>query len=390
MADNVAITAGSGTSVATDDVAGAHYQRVKLDAGGDGAAVPILAGGGVEASALRVTIANDSTGLVSVDDNGGSLTVDGTVTANLAAGVNNIGDVDVLTLPNVTIGTMAALVAGTANIGDVDVLTVPAPLSTTGGGAEATALRVTLANDSTGLVSVDDNGGSLTVDGTVAATQSGTWNVTNVSGTVSLPTGAATLAEQQTQTTALSLLDDTVKADDAAFTVGTDKVIMSGHQAVAHGANPDAADALDAVVSITNRHRIPFFLGGHPNIITRTVYISDATGAQTDVSIVGTIAPGAKVAVTSVAVTVDSATTATGGVAVKLGFGATTIPADSATGAAGILLDHKGIAAGSGVVLGAGAGLLGIGADGEELRLTCEDPVGGGLSVMFSYFTIES
>jgi len=30
MADNVAITAGSGTTVATDDVSGVHYQRVKL------------------------------------------------------------------------------------------------------------------------------------------------------------------------------------------------------------------------------------------------------------------------------------------------------------------------------------------------------------------------
>ena len=30
MADNVAITAGSGTTVATDDVAGVHYQRMKL------------------------------------------------------------------------------------------------------------------------------------------------------------------------------------------------------------------------------------------------------------------------------------------------------------------------------------------------------------------------
>lgn len=35
---------------------------------------------------------------MSVDDNGGSLTVDGTVTANLAAGTNNIGDVDVLSV----------------------------------------------------------------------------------------------------------------------------------------------------------------------------------------------------------------------------------------------------------------------------------------------------
>lgn len=33
MADNVAITAGSGTTIATDDVAGVHYQRVKLAVG---------------------------------------------------------------------------------------------------------------------------------------------------------------------------------------------------------------------------------------------------------------------------------------------------------------------------------------------------------------------
>lgn len=110
-----------------------------------------LTGGGVEASALRVTLASDSTGVLSVDDNGssltvddggGSLTIDGTVTVN-------------------------ALPAGSNNIGDVDILTVPAPLNVTGGGAETTALRVTLASDSTGLLSVDDNAGSLTVDAPV-------------------------------------------------------------------------------------------------------------------------------------------------------------------------------------------------------------------------------
>lgn len=47
----------------------------------------------------------------------------------------------------------------------------------------------------------------------VQAAQSGTWNITNVSGTVSLPTGASTLAEQQTQTTALQLLDNIVYTD---------------------------------------------------------------------------------------------------------------------------------------------------------------------------------
>jgi hypothetical protein len=38
MADNVAITAGSGTSVATDEIGGAHYQRVKIVWGADGTA----------------------------------------------------------------------------------------------------------------------------------------------------------------------------------------------------------------------------------------------------------------------------------------------------------------------------------------------------------------
>ncbi len=79
MADNVAVTPGTGATIATDDVGGVQYQRVKVDGGGDGAATPILAGGGVEASALRVTIASDSTGVLSVDDNGASITIDAPV-----------------------------------------------------------------------------------------------------------------------------------------------------------------------------------------------------------------------------------------------------------------------------------------------------------------------
>jgi len=38
MADNVAITPGSGVSIASDEVAGAQYQRVKLSIGADGSA----------------------------------------------------------------------------------------------------------------------------------------------------------------------------------------------------------------------------------------------------------------------------------------------------------------------------------------------------------------
>lgn len=67
----------------------------------------------------------------------GTFTISGTVTIGTAlpAGTNNIGDVDVLTLPALPAGTnnigdvdvltLPALPAGTNNIGDVDVLTLP-------------------------------------------------------------------------------------------------------------------------------------------------------------------------------------------------------------------------------------------------------------------------
>ena len=61
MADNVAITAGSGTNIATDDVSGTHFQRMKLVDGTLDSTTAIASGGGVESAALRVTIASDST-----------------------------------------------------------------------------------------------------------------------------------------------------------------------------------------------------------------------------------------------------------------------------------------------------------------------------------------
>ncbi len=128
---------------------------MKLEAGADGTQTKILAGGGVEADALRVTVASDSTGVLSVDDNGSSLTVDGTVAVTGVSTAANqttlIGHVD---------GIEALL---TTIDGDTSNLSV------VGGGTEAAAQRVTIASDSTGVLSVDDNGGSLTVDGSVTA-----------------------------------------------------------------------------------------------------------------------------------------------------------------------------------------------------------------------------
>lgn len=55
-------------------------------------------------------------------------------------------------------------------------------------------------------------GNPVPVSGAVSAAQSGTWNIVNVSGTVSLPTGAATAANQATANTSLSSLDGKTSA----------------------------------------------------------------------------------------------------------------------------------------------------------------------------------
>ncbi|MEB3286183.1 MAG: hypothetical protein VKJ04_01635 [Vampirovibrionales bacterium] len=126
MPDNFQVTAGSGTTVATKDASGVHHpkQMIEFDSGG----TPTLVSG---SNPLPVDVKNAS---IPVTDNGGSLTVDGTVSINaIPAGSNNIGDVDIASaLPagdnnigNVDIVTLPSLPAGTNNIGDVDVLTLP-------------------------------------------------------------------------------------------------------------------------------------------------------------------------------------------------------------------------------------------------------------------------
>ena len=291
MADNITIDNGTLTdfTALTDDCTTGHAQIVKLAIATDGSAtlIPADASNGIDVDVTRVsgdvtvvqgTAANlnatvtasnldirdlTATDVVTVTGGAGQ-TADVKVTldsetvaiASIAAGDNNIGNVDVVTQParahttdsikvgdgtafididtaptdgetnggkrllhteawlwgyngstwdrlrsdttnglDVDVTRLPALVAGTANIGDVDVLTVPAPLSTSGGGTEATALRVTLASDSTGLVSIDDNNSSITVDngGTFAvqATLQASTNTTEVVGDVAHSAGAS-------------------------------------------------------------------------------------------------------------------------------------------------------------------------------------------------------
>jgi len=242
MADNLNITEGTGTTIATDQVGSDHYQKIKLVDGTADSSTVVAVDIGVKANALRVAPANNITdgtyigdikfgeaepnsaaiktavelldnaidgnylnvncniagtdiaageGAISAQTQRVTIATDDDGVAHLATIAGDTTSIDgkittcntgavVLAAGSAAIGKLAAnsgvdigdvdvlsIAAGDNNIGNVDIVTVPAPLNIVGGGAEATALRVTLANDSTGII---------TVDGTITANLSATDN----------------------------------------------------------------------------------------------------------------------------------------------------------------------------------------------------------------------
>lgn len=171
MADNVILNTGSGgATAATDDVGGIHFQRVKLVDGtlDSSAAIAGDATNGLDVDVTRVIPGTSATSLGKAED-----------------AAHSSGDTGVMAL-SVRQDSAAAL-AGTD--GDYQ------PLTTDASGL----LRV---NASGVAIPITDNSGSLTVDGTIAATQSGTWNV----GTV----------------TTLSTITNAVHVDDNAGSITVD------------------------------------------------------------------------------------------------------------------------------------------------------------------------
>lgn len=220
----VAITDGNGDQI-TSFGGGTQYTEGDTDATitgtammMEGAANALVAAQGTAADGLLVNLGANN-----------DVTVTGTVTANAGTGTLAVSAAS-LPLPSgaatsanqTTVighvdgieGLLTTIDADTGNLPTIETNTDFGTV--TGGGTETGALRVTVANNSTGVLSVDDNGstlsvddggGSLTVDGTVAvsgtvtvgshavtnagtfavqAAQSGTWNV----GTVTTLTGA--------------------------------------------------------------------------------------------------------------------------------------------------------------------------------------------------------
>lgn len=222
-----------------------------------------------------------------------------------------------------------------------------------------------------GRLPVDGSGVTLTV-GSHAVTNAGTFAVQAAqSGTWIVQPG-------NTQNTTPWAVAGII-AHDGANTSANNPAV-AGAEAIAHGTNPTAVAAADVTKVYANRAGIPFVIAGHPNIIT--LEAAYAAAAQTDTAIV-TVGAGAKIVVTQIQVVADEANTV--GVGFRVGFGTANTPTTT-----GVVLTHPGLVPGSGVSRGDGSGILGVGADNEDLRITAEAATGGSIRVLVSYYTIES
>jgi hypothetical protein len=108
-----------------------------------------------------------------------------------------------------------------SQIDRLDTLNSLLGIGTGGGGGSASNVTISSA-----LPAGTNAIGSIT-NTTFAATQSGTWNIANISGTVSLPTGASTSALQTTGNNSLASIDSKLVASTQR-TVGILSTSTSG------------------------------------------------------------------------------------------------------------------------------------------------------------------
>lgn len=245
MSDGVILNANTstGATMATDDAGAAgHVQLMKLAISTDGSASlvpadgtngiyvnvrnvngnltivgPAADGAAVSGNPVRIAgsdgtntqdISVTTSGHVHIHDGGNTITVDGTVGVSGTVTVDGSG----VTQPVSNAGLTALNGAISGSEVQVDVVTSALP----SGAASETTLAALLTELQAKLESgeaVELGATTLAALETINAAQSGTWNITNVSGTVSLPTGAATEATLDARTGALT---ETAPATDTA------------------------------------------------------------------------------------------------------------------------------------------------------------------------------
>lgn len=117
-----------------------------------------------------------------------------------------------------------------------------------------------------------------------------------------------------------------------------------------------------------------------PNVQSLEV---EYTSSQTDALVISA-GSTQQLAVTLASAHVDEGVTVTG-VGFRMGFGSPSTPTTT-----GVILSHAGLMPGQETSRGTGAGVIGTGDFNEDLRVTCENPTGGAIRFIVSYFILES
>ena len=248
----------------------------------------------------------------------------------LAAGTNNIGDVDVASLPGTVAADITAIKTATELLDNA--YGASGSSSTLGmlrvGGTDGTNNR-TFSVNSSGHLNIADGGNSITVDGTVgisgtvpvsgtfwqatqpvsgtvAATQSGTWNINSITSLPSIPAGNNNIGDVDVASlpgtvaaditaikTATELLDNAYGASGSSSTLGmlrvggtdgtnnrTFSVNSSGHLNIADGGN---SITVDGTVGISGTVPVSgtFWQATQPVSISSAVPVTDNGGSLT-------------------------------------------------------------------------------------------------------------
>lgn len=273
MADHISITPGTGTTIATDDIAGTHYQRIKLTHGVDGVAVDcsgsnplptVLTAG---SAAVGKLTANDGVdiGDVTINNTAGAgvyvrpgtgVNLDTSavaVTSALPAGTNAIGKLaanDGVDVGDVTINNAASspvyIAPGTGvnlNTSAVIVSTLPSiPAGTN-------AIGKLAANDGVdiGDVTVNNVAGSPVY---IAPGTGVNLNTSNVTVGAAIPAGTNYIGKTR-------LTDGTL--DASLVTVGSRNILPvgiydgSGNQITSFGGGGGSSGTLKKVLSTITR-----------------------------------------------------------------------------------------------------------------------------------------
>lgn len=137
MADNVDVTPGTGATIATDDVSGVQFQKIKIDGGADGATAPITGdtANGLDVDVTRLPslvagtaaigklVANDGVDIGDVTVNNATdinISLDGEAVV-LGAGTAGIGKLTANSGVDIGDVDVASIAAGDNNIGNVDI-----------------------------------------------------------------------------------------------------------------------------------------------------------------------------------------------------------------------------------------------------------------------------